>query len=117
LMCERDNNEFVRTRRWDVCAGGWGGGGGWNFTARKMFMFGNVLQGYRTGRTFRRDPFKLTSAMTHIKCISFCILFVRQIEDSRCWKLMENGIDILLNSVEFIRLCIKLEIIKELTSC
>jgi len=61
-------------------------------------MFGNVLQGYRTGRTFRRDPFKLTSAMTHIKCILFCVPFVRQIEDSRCWKLMENGIDILLNA-------------------
>jgi len=61
-------------------------------------MFGNVLQGYRTGRTFRRDPFKLTSAVTHIKCILFCVLFVRQIKDSRCWKLKKNGIDILLNA-------------------
>jgi len=59
-------------------------------------MYGNVLQGHRTGRTFRRDPFKLTSAVTHVKCILFCVRFVR--EDSRCWKLMENGIDILVNA-------------------
>lgn len=36
--------------------------------------------------------------MTHMKCISFCVRFVRRFEDSRCWKLMENGIDILLNA-------------------
>jgi len=63
-----------------------------------MFMFGNVLEGYRTGRTFRWNHFKLTSAMTHIKYILFCVLFLRQIKDSRCWKLKENGIDILLNA-------------------
>jgi len=65
----------------------------------KMFMLGNVLQGYKTGRTFRRYPFKLTSAVTtHIKCILFCVRIVQQIKDSRCWKLKENGIDILLNA-------------------
>ena len=80
------------------CRGTGGEGGGLEFYCKEKCLFGNVLQRYRIGRTFRRSAFKLTSAATHIKCILFCVRFVRQIEDSRCWKLIENGIDILLNT-------------------